>query len=251
MSKQKPITIITGATRGLGRAMAEQLADSGERVITLGRRSVPELLDKAKASGTDWNELIVELADRAETERAGQALMTLLEGVQDARIILNAGTVNPIAPADHQTDIAQIGLAFDINIVAPIYLTGCFLKATERAQDRRIMMISSGAGRNASHSWGVYCATKAAMDRFAEAVKIEGHANTRVCSMAPGVIDTPMQETIRGTATELFPNRQKFEDMHRNGVLVAPEVTARNLLALLARADFGDRAIDDVRQHTF
>lgn len=251
MSKQKPTTIITGATRGLGRAMAEQLATSGERVITLGRRSVPELLDKAKASGTDWNELIVELADRAETERAGQALMTLLEGVQDARIILNAGTVNPIAPADHQTDIAQIGLAFDINIVAPIYLTGCFLKATENAQDRRIMMISSGAGRNASHSWSVYCATKAAMDRFAEAVKIEGHANTRVCSMAPGVIDTPMQETIRGTATELFPNRQKFEDMHRNGVLAAPEVTARNLLALLSRADFGDRAIDDVRQHTF
>ena len=251
MSQQKPTTIITGATRGLGYAMAQQLAASGGRVITLGRRSVPELLAKAKASGTDWNELIVELSDRAETERAGQAVMALLDGVQQASIILNAGTVNPIAPADHQTDIGQIGLAFDINIVAPIYLTGCFLKATQTAVDRRIMMISSGAARNASHSWGVYCATKAAMDRFAEAVKIEAHANTRVCSMAPGVIDTPMQETIRGTATELFPNRQKFEDMHRNGVLVAPEVTARNLLALLAREDFGDRAIDDVRQHSF
>ena len=251
MTQLKPTTIITGATRGLGRAMAEKMAQSGERVITLGRRSVPELVELAKVHSTDWNELLVDLSDRTETEQAGKALATLLEGVEQASLILNAGTVNPILPADHHSDLGAIAQAFDINIIAPIYLTGCFLQATTGASDRRIMMISSGAGRNASHSWGIYCATKAAMDRYVEAVKIEGHANLRIASVAPGIVDTPMQETIRGTSEELFPNRKKFEDFHRTGALADPKVTASNLLSLLAKADFGDRAIDDVRQHTF
>lgn len=231
--------------------MAELLASSGERVITLGRRSVPELLETARAHGTDWTELVVELGDQAQTQKVGQALISLLEGVQTARIIHNAGIVSPIAPADQLADLEAIGQAFDVNIVAPIYLTSCFLKATQTASDRRIMLISSGAGRNASHSWGVYCATKAAMDRYAEAVKVEAHPGVKVCSMAPGVIDTPMQETIRSTSLDLFPNRKRFEDMHRNGILVPPEVTATRLLTLLGRDDFGDRAIDDVRQHSF
>lgn len=251
MTEHKPTTIITGTTRGIGRAMAEKMAQSGERVITLARSSVPELIDLAHQHGTDWSELLVDLSDREQTRKAGEAISSMLQGVKIARLVLNAGTVNPILPANLHTDIDAIGQAFDINIVSTIYLTGCFINATAAADDRRIMMISSGAGRNASHSWGIYCATKAAMDRYAEAVKIEGHANLRVASMAPGIVDTPMQETIRGTAVELFPNRQKFEDFHRNGALANPKVTATNLLSLLTRDEFGDRVIDDVRQHTF
>jgi benzil reductase ((S)-benzoin forming) len=251
MPSSSPTTIITGITRGIGFEMARHMATSGQRVITLGRQSMPELQKLAAEHGTDWSEILVDLSDRTQTETAGQALIALLQDVQQAHMVLNAGTVNPILPADQHTDLAAIETAFDVNIVTPIYLTGCFLSATQSAQDRRIMMISSGAGRNASHSWGIYCATKAAMDRYAEAVKIEAHPNLRIASVAPGIVDTPMQQTIRSTPEALFPQRKKFEDFHRDGALASPQTTARNLLALMLREDFGDRATDDVRQHTF
>jgi len=246
-----PTTVITGVTRGLGLAMARQMATSGERVIVLCRRSMPELQELASKHGTDWYEILVDLSDKEQTISAGQALGTLLQEVDKSYMVLNAGVVNPILPADQLLDLDSISTAFTVNIVTPIYLTACFLQATKQASDRRLMLISSGAGRNASHSWGVYCATKAAMDRYAEAVSLEGHPNLRVSSVAPGIVDTPMQETIRSTPEEVFPQRKKFVDFHQTGALASPETTARNLLALMHSEAFGQRATDDIRQHTF
>ncbi|MFW8566304.1 SDR family NAD(P)-dependent oxidoreductase [Orrella sp. 11846] len=250
MATSEITTILSGVSRGIGRAMAEQLARSGQRVIALSRNSVPELQEIAKANQTDWNELLVDLSDRNQTDEAGQALKAMLKDVKNARIILNAGIVMPIVPADHLTNLDEIAAAFDINIVAPIYLTGCFLQGTQQAADRRIMIISSGAGRNASKSWSVYCATKAAVDRFSEAVHIEEHPNVRISAVAPGIVDTPMQETIRGTDESLFPNREKFQNFYSQGQLASATETADKLLNLLNRDDYGSTVLDDVRQYT-
>jgi len=244
-------TILTGATRGLGLAMAHQLAKQGGHLVTISRREVPDLAATAKAHGTKLTELQAELSDHADLKRIAAAMVEALEGAEHVRIIHNAGGVSPILPASKLTELEPISVAFEANIVAPIYLTGCFLNATQKATDRRIMLISSGAGRKGTHSWGVYCATKAAMDRYAEVVGLEAPTNTRVASVAPGVIDTPMQETIRGTPQDLFPVRERFENMHRDGVLAKPEQTAHRLLDLLGRDDFGQTLIDDVRNHTF
>jgi len=244
-------TILTGATRGLGLAMAHQLAKLGGHLVTISRREVPDLAKIALEHGTRLTEIEAELSDHADLKRVAATMVKALEGSEHVRIIHNAGGVSPILPANKLTELEPISIAFEANIVAPIYLTGCFLSATENVTDRRIMLISSGAGRKGTHSWGVYCATKAAMDRYAEVVALEAAANTRVASMAPGVIDTPMQETIRGTPQELFPVRERFENMHRDGVLAKPEQTAQRLLELLNRDDFGQTVIDDVRNHTF
>lgn len=250
--KPGPITIITGATRGLGYAMAHQLTSQGGHLISLSRQSVPGLAQLAQDNGTQLTEILVDLVDASALEQAAEQMDKALAQSPQAtscRLIHNAGIVAPIDPADQLTDLESIRTAFDVNIAAPIYLTGHFLAATKNCADRRIMLISSGAGRHAFGSWGVYCATKAAMDRYAEVVHAEGHANVRVCSLAPGVIDTGMQAQIRQTPESKFPAVGKFEDMHRQGVLADAAHTASTTLKLLASDTFGDKLLDDVRDY--
>lgn len=250
--KTGPLTILTGTTRGLGRAMAEQLAVEGGHLVTLSRQQVPGLAELAQSHGTVLTEILVDLVDASALEQAAEQMVkTLLASNHhtSCRLIHNAGIVAPIEPANQLTDLEAIRTAFDINITAPIYLTGHFLAASTDCADRRILLISSGAGRNAYGSWGVYCASKAAMDRFAEVVHIEGHANTRVCSLAPGVIDTGMQAQIRQTPQTKFPAVGRFEDMHRQGMLADAASTAKTTLKLLASDNFGDTLLDDVREY--
>ncbi len=248
------VTVLTGCTKGLGLAMAKQLLTQGGHLITLSRHTLPEWETIAKDNGTTLTQIAVDLGDGAQTERAAQAmrqaLVTTSGNVASARLIHNAGIVQPVAPADQHNDWASIDNAFAINITTPIFLSSQFLQATRDFTDRRLMLISSGAGRGPTQGWGVYCATKAAMDRYAEVVNLEKHPNTRVTSMAPGVIDTPMQQTIRQTPSHLFPPRQRFEDMHAQGVLSPPAEIAEHLLAILKRDDYGQTVIDDARNHS-
>lgn len=247
------LTVLTGANRGLGFAMACQLASEGGHLITLSRKPSPQLQSLAKEHQTELTEINVDLADASMLQAAAQTLHDAIEQsvgqANSCRIIHNAGIVAPIEPADQLTDLQIIRAAFDVNIAAPIFLTAHFLQATKGNSDRRIMLVSSGAGRNPTGSWGVYCATKAALDHYGNVLKAENHPDTRISSVAPGVIDTGMQVQIRSTPAEKFPSVGRFADMHQNGVLADAEVTAAKMLRLLASDDFGQKTIDDVRNY--
>ncbi len=86
-----------------------------------------------------------------------------------------------------------------VNFVAPVLLMRRFLVATAgRAALRRVINISSGAGRRPIFGWGAYCAAKAGIDMVSRVASLEAQAaqdGVEVVSLAPGVIDTPMQET--------------------------------------------------------
>ena len=69
----------------------------------------------------------------------------------------------------------------------------------------------------------------------------------KVCSLAPGVIDTDMQVQLRGADVAHFPDRGSFEGLKTNGQLTSPEEAARRVLAYLARPDFGEQPVADVR----
>lgn len=251
--KPGPITVLTGATRGLGLAMAQQLAKEGGHLISLSRQPVAGLADLAQTHQTTLTEIMVDLVDASALEQAAEQMVkTLSESATQGccRMIHNAGIVAPIDLASELTDLNAIRTAFDVNITAPIYLTGHFLAATQNCKDRRIMLVSSGAGRQAYQSWGVYCATKAAMDRYAEVINVEAHTNTRVASVAPGVIDTDMQAQIRSMPESKFPAVDRFVELHQQGALTPASTTARAMLDLLQSDFFGRHILDDVRTHT-
>ncbi len=255
----KKIMILTGTSRGLGAALAEQVLraagstqdGSGTHVVTLARKSSKALENLAREYHATLTQIEVDLSDMAAIERAGQQLHTLVTGFECIRLIQNAGVVTPIAQSSALTDLHAINQSFLINITAPIYLTAQVLSATRHTTDRRIMLISSGAGRSPSSGWGVYCATKAAMDRYAECAQLDEGAHAKIVSMAPGVIDTGMQQTIRSTPKADLPSLDRFLDFYQNKQLATPEDVAHRLLLAMESDSFGKTTIDDIRQHTF
>lgn len=96
--------------------------------------------------------------------------------------------------------------------------------------------------------WGVYCATKAAVDMYTQVLTQE-HKNVRAASLAPGVIDTEMQQDIRTSDVQNFPNVERFSDLHKNGLLASPADTARHIIQYIDREDFGTTVLDDIRNY--
>ncbi|WP_454689763.1 SDR family oxidoreductase [Achromobacter aloeverae] len=244
--------VLTGASRGIGAALARVLAKPGVRLITLARRTDPELQAYAAAQGAALTQIDADLSDLAAAGAAADRIAAELP--RDAGrylLINNAGTVHPVARGDQLEDAGAIAAALNLNVGAVMLLTARFLAATQGLPaDRRVLNISSGAGRNPNPGWGVYCATKAALDMYTRVLKQEqGAGGARVVSLAPGVVDTDMQGAIRASDPAAFPALSRFQDLHASGKLSAPANVAAQIAAYLDRDDFGQTEIDDIRNY--
>ncbi|HJV50789.1 SDR family oxidoreductase [Noviherbaspirillum sp.] len=238
--------ILTGHTRGLGAAIAEKLLSRNIAVLGLSRHGNAQL-------GAQYPALLEQVAlDLSDTDAlarwlAGDSLRRFLAGDQNVLLVNNAGVLQPIGPIRLQ-DPAAIARAVSLNVAAPLMLAGAFASASPDAGDRRVMHISSGAGRSAYPGWSVYCATKAALDHHARAVVLDQTPGLRICSLAPGVIDTDMQAEIRKATLEQFPLRERFEALKRDGNLADPKECARRLVDYLVSESFGQMPVADLRE---
>jgi NAD(P)-dependent dehydrogenase (short-subunit alcohol dehydrogenase family) len=239
--------IVTGHTRGLGAALAEQLLARGIAVLGVSRAGHPVLAERFPGL------LIQAELDLSDLTRvvpwlAGDTLRNFTRGAARVLLINNAGTVQPIGPCEH-LDASEIARAVSLNVAAPLMFASAFATASIEAHDRRIVHVSSGAARNAYAGWSIYCATKAALDHHARAAALDAsHSGTlKICSVAPGVVDTDMQAEIRGTQSERFPLRERFEELKRSGQLSSPEQSASKLIGYLLSDNFGQAPTADVR----
>ncbi|WP_225781336.1 SDR family NAD(P)-dependent oxidoreductase [Xenophilus sp. Marseille-Q4582] len=245
--------ILTGASRGMGRAMAEQLLRRGEVTLLAISRGTDAALEAVAAeAGSLLLQWPLDLADPLPAaQRVSDWLGTLhAPAFQSATLINNAGTVGRPAPLA-QAELADLSQALRVGLEAPLLLTAAFLRATRGwTAPRRVLNISSGLGRNAMGSQAPYCASKAGMDHFSRAVALEeaGEGGARIVSLAPGVIDTDMQIALRGADAALFPDRGRFEKLKQDGLLDSPDSAAAKVLAWLDRPDFGAQPVGDVRQ---
>jgi NAD(P)-dependent dehydrogenase (short-subunit alcohol dehydrogenase family) len=96
-----------------------------------------------------------------------------------------------------------------------------------------LLNITSGAALVGQPGRAAYSASKAAVDRLSEALAAEeADAGIRVPAVAPGVVDTTMQETIRGVDERVWPDRERFVHLHRQGKLTSPGHVADWLAAI-------------------
>ncbi|HJV71262.1 SDR family NAD(P)-dependent oxidoreductase [Ideonella sp.] len=252
MPSSPHLTFITGASRGLGAALAAQRLHEGHQVIGISRRASPELAALAAARGA---RLVQWTLDLTEPEPAAHQLAEWL-GMQDpqafasATLINNAGAITLPGPlADTPLDEAARGLR--VGLEAALLLCAAFLHATQAwPVPRKVLNISSGLGRRAMAGSAVYCAAKAGMDHFTRAVALEQAAlpnGARLSSLAPGVIDTDMQIKLRDANPAAFPERERFMQLQRLGQLDSPATAATKVLAYLDRPDFGQAPVADVR----
>ncbi|NYT24258.1 SDR family NAD(P)-dependent oxidoreductase [Alcaligenaceae bacterium] len=243
------IAVISGASRGLGFALASELLASGATVITLARGSNAALGAVADEHGSRVQQLQADLSQASSIEAAAGLMSAALPaGASRYLLINNAGTVDPVSLADGLFDAASIERAFNLNVAATMVLTAAFLRSAPPEADRRIVNISSGAGRLPTRGWGVYCATKAAMDHYTRVLS-EENPGLRVASLAPGVVDTAMQEHIRGSSNHDFPELDRFLQLHEKGQLPSPEAVARKILRHVASEAFGRELLDDIRNY--
>lgn len=237
--------VVTGHTRGLGAAIAENLLQRGVVVLGLARGSNDVLATRFPGS---LQQVALDLAD---TDRLmkwldGDVLGRFADRCERLLLVNDAGTLQPVGPLDMQ-DRGAIGHAVALNVTAPLMLAAAVAALASPAADRRVLHVSSGAARNPYAGWSVYCATKAALDQHARAVALHERAGLRICSAAPGVVDTDMQAEVRASTMEQFPMHDRFVEMQRGGGLIAPADAAARLVAHLLGETFGNVPVIDLR----
>jgi benzil reductase ((S)-benzoin forming) len=248
MTAQPPmhLSILTGASRGLGLAMARQLLQPGQLLLTIARHPAG-LQVPAHAALEQWTH---DLADPVPLAARLQDWLAAQPGCASVTLIHNAALLARPGPL-RAGDADELSRAMRVGLEAPLLLSAAFLRATAGwTMPRRLLFISSGLGRRAMAGSASYCATKAGMDHLARALALEEAARpngARVVSLAPGVIATDMQVQLRSADPVAFPERQRFAALHEEGLLDSPEAAAARVLAYLARPGFGQQPVADVR----
>lgn len=251
------ITILTGASRGMGLAMAQQLVSPDRILLCISRQHNPDLEALAEASAAPLHQWLQDLADTAgAAQRLAAWLDAMDEGsIQSATLINNAGVIPPIGPID-ACPPDDLSNALRVGLEAPMLLTAAFLRATTGWVDqgwrgpRKVLNISSGLGRHAMAAQAPYCAAKAGVDHFTRCSALDEAQRphgARLVSLAPGVIDTDMQTQLRAGNPARFPDRDRFVGLKEQGHLSTPQDAARQILAWLEREDFGEHPVADVR----
>ena len=185
------VAVVTGASRGLGRALARALAEDGYRLVVDARNG--DALRTAMAglpSGAVVSALAGDITDpahRADLRRAADAL-----GGPDL-LINNAGTLGPSPlPAISEFPLDELRTAFEVNVLAPLALTQLLLPAL-RERGGAVLSITSDAAVEAYAGWGGYGAVKAALEQACNVLSAEEVA-VRVWRVDPGDLRTQMHQ---------------------------------------------------------
>ena len=247
-----PVTIITGASRGLGLGLATHLLKRGHRILTLQRTPYAGLALEAERLGCTLEQWSVDLTEPTQAAAQLKAWVETLprSQVAELHLINNAALLvepGPLAAAEP----GAVSAALRASLEAPLLLTGAFLAASaDMTVPRKVLNISSGLGRFAMAGGTGYCAAKAGMDHFSRALALEEAERphgARIVSLAPGVIDTDMQVQLRGADPARFSSQGRFAGLKAQGQLDSADAAAAKVLACLDAEDFGQKVIADVR----
>jgi len=182
----RPLALITGASRGIGKAIADALGATHD--LLLGGRDEEALTSVAAElpSARPW---AVELTDYA-------AVAGAVEGIDRLDVLVHSAGISRLgALAD--LSAADWRDSYEINVVAVAELTRLLLPPL-RAAAGHVVLINSGSGLKANPRWGAYAASKFALRAYADVLRAEEEPNgLRVTSVHPGRTATDMQRAVR------------------------------------------------------
>lgn len=182
----RPLALITGASKGIGKAIADALA--GTHDLLLGGRDENELASQAAElpSARPW---AVELTD-------DKALAAAVADIDRLDVLVHSAGVSRLGALTEVT-AADWRDSYELNVVAVVELTRLLLPAL-RAAEGHVVLINSGSGIKANPKWGPYAASKFALRAYSDVLRAEEEPNgLRVTSVHPGRTATDMQRSVR------------------------------------------------------
>ena len=207
--------IITGTSSGIGKALSELLLEDDENQVFGISRTQNITHDNYQHHHLDLNDISeiegLEFPDWRQAEQIS--------------LIHNAGWIGPIQKMGKQ-ELGAIAATYIINLVAPAVLSNQFIaRYQSSAAQKVILSIDSGASRAPIAGWNTYCSSKAGLDMLSRCIA-EENSNVISLSIAPGKVDTPMQNDIRFADEKEFPRLKEFQNYFKKGALVGAKDVA-------------------------
>lgn len=230
---QGQVAIVTGGGRGIGAAVAEQLAAAGAAVVVTARSEdqIEAVAAQLRATGA---RAIAVAADMADPEQVEEVIESALDQFSRVDILVNNAAV--IWPLEEvaETDADEWTYSLGINLLGPFYTSRNVLPVMLEQRYGRIVNISSGAAVHPIVGASAYCTAKAGLDMFTRvlAAEIADSGVTANC-LYPGMVDTEMQSDIRSVDTsDSRMDFSRWHEVHEQGKLLAPATVARAVLWL-------------------
>ena len=209
--------IITGTSSGIGHELCKLLLENPDnKVIGIGRTQNIE--------HTNYNHIALDLNNISEIENIE---FPSWSNAAQISLIHNAGWIGPIQKIGNQ-ELGAIASAYIINLVAPAVLSSQFISIYKSSKAQKVILsVSSGAAYSAIEGWSTYCSSKAGLDMLSKCID-EEYQDIINLSIAPGKVDTPMQNDIRFADEKAFPRLKEFQKYFKDGQLTdAKEVAAK------------------------
>lgn len=208
--------LVTGATSGVGRALVEALRNEGYLVLALGRNKAAleelEQFENVTPVGVDLSDV--------------DAVAATLRGVEVDVLVNNAGLMPPPGPFQ-DLDPAEIGKAVSLNVTAQLALTRLVVPGMCKRGSGHVVFTGSISGHAPYANMAVYCATKAAIGGFAQALRLDlADQGVRVTEIVAGRIETALYKDVLSAKARA--------DMYRPGTTLHPEDVARMVVTVLA-----------------
>lgn len=227
------VALITGASRGLGAGLAARFTEAG-LAVGLCARSEPSL--PAGARGITG---AVDVTDAAAVEAFVRRVAAEVGPID--LCVANAGSLGPLGPL-RDADPDEVATALRTNVDGVAHTAAAYARHVRgRPGGGVLVTISSGAARRPTEGWATYAASKAAVDMLTQVVAAEeADAGLRAHAVAPGVIETGMQEVLRAAPAETFPRQPEFVAIKEAGAASSPAFVADHLLRLAFAPEPGD-----------
>jgi NAD(P)-dependent dehydrogenase (short-subunit alcohol dehydrogenase family) len=221
---QSSTALVTGASRGLGEALARELARQGARVVLVAREHEPleAVARSIAAAGGEAHALPADVGDKTAIHPIAGAAAALVGPID--LLIHNASTLGPTPlPLLLDTACEDLERVLEVNLIGPFRLTKVVAGSMALRRRGLIVQISSDASVNAYAGWGAYGVSKAALDHLGRswAAELEG-TGVRVITVDPGEMNTRMH-------AEAIPDADP-------ATVADPAAVAARIVAMIARA---------------
>ncbi|WP_296701141.1 SDR family NAD(P)-dependent oxidoreductase [Algoriphagus sp.] len=236
------LLIITGHSQGIGRAVLDYyLAQENFQILAISRT-------KIEVESPNLKQFCIDLSELDVLENH---LINIFPEGDFKKIILlnNAGWIGDIKPIG-KLGPKELRVQINVNLLGPMYLTNAFINQYKNSSAEKIVCnISSGAASKPVSGWAGYCSTKAALSMFTMVAAKENESDKfHFFSLAPGIVDTGMQDEIRASNDSDFPELKKFKEFKEEGKLSSPQEVAKKIAYLFDRPALFKEVIQDVRK---